>query len=72
MVERKFGLGVVVCVFNQDFSKVFLLKRSKEKRNKGGKDWGNPGGSRGERSQDNSKAVVCYANYENARWEDTG
>ena len=44
MTERKFGLGVVICVFNKDFSKILLLKRNEEKRKKGGADWGNVGG----------------------------
>lgn len=46
MTDRKFGLGVLVCVFNRDFSKILLLKRNQEKRNKS-KDkaeWGNVGG----------------------------
>lgn len=42
--ERKFGLGVIICVFNKDFSKILLLKRNIEKRKKGGADWGNVGG----------------------------
>jgi 8-oxo-dGTP diphosphatase len=44
MVERKFGLGVFVCIFNQDFSKVLLLKRNEEKRKRYDADWGNVGG----------------------------
>jgi ADP-ribose pyrophosphatase YjhB (NUDIX family) len=44
MVERKFGLGVVICIFNRDFSKIFLLKRNEEKRKKNKADWGNVGG----------------------------
>ncbi|MCU0642166.1 MAG: NUDIX hydrolase [archaeon] len=43
-VERKFGLGVLICVFNRDFSKILLLKRNEEKRRKSGADWGNVGG----------------------------
>lgn len=42
--ERKFGLGVVICVFNKAFSKILLLKRNEGKRKKGGVDWGNIGG----------------------------
>ena len=42
--ERKFGLGVIICVFNKDFSKILLLKRNMEKRKNGGADWGNVGG----------------------------
>ena len=42
--EIKFGLGAFICVFNKDFSKILLLKRNKEKREKYGKDWGNIGG----------------------------
>jgi 8-oxo-dGTP pyrophosphatase MutT (NUDIX family) len=42
--EKRFGLGVVVCVFNRDFSKILLLKRNEEKRKKFGADWGNIGG----------------------------
>ena len=44
MTDRKFGLGVVICIFNKDLSKIFLLKRNKEKREKCGADWGNVGG----------------------------
>lgn len=44
MENRKFGLGVVVCVFNRDFSKILFLKRNEEKRNKNKADWGNVGG----------------------------
>ena len=44
MEDRKFGLGVIVCIFNRDFSKILLLKRNEEKRNRGGADWGNVGG----------------------------
>jgi ADP-ribose pyrophosphatase YjhB (NUDIX family) len=43
-IERKFGLGVFVCVFNKDFSKILLIKRNAEKRKKHGADWGNIGG----------------------------
>ena len=43
-IERKFGLGVVICIFNRDFSKTLLLKRNEEKRKKNGADWGNVGG----------------------------
>ncbi|MDD5699830.1 MAG: NUDIX hydrolase [Candidatus Nanoarchaeia archaeon] len=44
MIDRKFGLGVFVCVFNRDFSKILLLKRNEEKRKRSGADWGNIGG----------------------------
>ena len=44
MEERKFGLGVIVCIFNRDFSKILLLKRNEEKRKKNKADWGNVGG----------------------------
>jgi len=44
MEDRKFGLGVLICVFNRDFSKILLLKRSEEKREKNKADWGNVGG----------------------------
>jgi len=44
MVERKFGLGVLICIFNRDFSKILLLKRNEEKRKKNNADWGNVGG----------------------------
>ncbi len=43
-MERKFGLGVLNCIFNRDFSKILLLKRNEEKRKKGGAEWGNVGG----------------------------
>ena len=44
MENKRFGLGVIVCVFNRDFSKILLLKRNKEKRNINKADWGNVGG----------------------------
>ena len=44
MADRKFGLGVLICIFNRDFSKILLLKRNEEKRKKCGADWGNVGG----------------------------
>ncbi len=44
MEDRKFGLGVIVCIFNRDFSKIFLLKRNKVKRDLNKADWGNAGG----------------------------
>lgn len=44
MIERKFSLGVLICVFNKDFSKLLLLKRNEEKRIKNNADWGNVGG----------------------------
>ncbi len=44
MENRRFGLGVFVCVFNKDFSKILLVKRNEEKRKKFGADWGNIGG----------------------------
>ena len=44
MENNKFGLGVIVCIFNKDFSKIFLLKRNKNKRDLNKLDWGNPGG----------------------------
>jgi ADP-ribose pyrophosphatase YjhB (NUDIX family) len=43
MKERKFGLGVLICIFNKDFSKILLIKRNQEKRSKN-KDWGFVGG----------------------------
>jgi 8-oxo-dGTP pyrophosphatase MutT (NUDIX family) len=43
-IERKFGLGVIVYIFNRDFSKILLLKRNEEKRNRNKADWGNVGG----------------------------
>jgi len=42
--ERKFSLGVFVCIFNRDFSKILLLKRNEQKRKKSGREWGNIGG----------------------------
>ena len=44
MSDRKFGLGVIVCLFNRDFSKILLLKRNEEKRNRNKADWRNVGG----------------------------
>jgi ADP-ribose pyrophosphatase YjhB (NUDIX family) len=44
MDEKRFGLGVVLYVFNQDLSKVLLLKLDEHKRAKFGADWGNVGG----------------------------
>jgi len=44
MENRKFGLGVVIYIFNRDVSKLLLLKRNEEKSNKNKADWGNVGG----------------------------
>jgi len=44
MKNKRFGLGVIVCIFNNDFSRIFLLKRNKEKRDLNKANWGNPGG----------------------------
>jgi len=33
-----------MCIFNKDFSKILLLKRNKEKREKNKADWGHVGG----------------------------
>ena len=44
MEDRKFGLGVIICIFNRDFSKILLLKRNEEKRKGNKADWGNVGG----------------------------
>jgi 8-oxo-dGTP pyrophosphatase MutT (NUDIX family) len=40
----RFGVGVFVFIFNKDFSKVLLIKRNEEKRNKYGFTWGTTGG----------------------------
>jgi 8-oxo-dGTP diphosphatase len=42
--DKRFGLGVIVCIFYRDFSKILLLKRNKEKRDLNKADWGNAGG----------------------------
>jgi ADP-ribose pyrophosphatase YjhB (NUDIX family) len=44
MDEKRFGLGTVLYVFSQDFSKILLLKLNKHKRITFGADWGNVGG----------------------------
>ena len=44
MDEKRFGLGTVLYVFNQNFSKVLLLRLNETKRIKFGADWGNVGG----------------------------
>jgi 8-oxo-dGTP diphosphatase len=47
MIENtdiKFSAGVLMLVFNEDFSKILLLKRNEAKRKKYGFDWGNPEG----------------------------
>lgn len=56
MDEKRFGLGMVLYVFNQDLSKVLLLKLNEHKRAKFGADWGNVGGkiNIGETSLENS------------------
>lgn len=41
-MDRMFGLGVVVCLFNPDFSRIFLLKRIADKQAAG--VWGSVGG----------------------------
>lgn len=44
MDEKRFGLGTVLYVFNQDFSGVLLIRLKEAKRIKFGADWGNVGG----------------------------
>lgn len=44
MENKRFGLGVIIYIFNKNFSKILLLKRNKEKRNLNKADWGSPGG----------------------------
>ena len=44
MDEKRFGLGTVLYVFSQDFSRILLLKLNETKRIKFGADWGNVGG----------------------------
>jgi ADP-ribose pyrophosphatase YjhB (NUDIX family) len=39
-----FGLGVFVCLFNNDLNKILLLERNDEKQKKWGAKWGNVGG----------------------------
>ena len=39
MDEKRFGLGTVLYVFNQDLSRILLLKLNKHKRVKFGADW---------------------------------
>jgi len=42
--QTRYGVGVFVFIFNKDFSKVLLIKRNQEKREKYGFAWGTPGG----------------------------
>lgn len=51
---KKFGMAVFACIFNPDLSKVLLIKRNAEKREKYGFDWAIVGGKieLGEYSQD--------------------
>ena len=44
MKERKFSLGVFVCIFNKDISKILLIKRNKQKVSTYLGEWGNVGG----------------------------
>lgn len=44
MEEKRFGLGVFLYVFNQNLSKVLLLKLNEIKRKKFNATWGNVGG----------------------------
>lgn len=44
MEDKRFGLGVFLYVFNQNLSKVLLLKLNETKRNKFNATWGNVGG----------------------------
>jgi 8-oxo-dGTP diphosphatase len=44
MEERRFGIGVLISIFNKDLSKILLIKRNEEKRNKNKADWGSVGG----------------------------
>ena len=40
----KFGFATFVYLFNEDLTKILLIKRNKEKRDKYGADWGSIGG----------------------------
>jgi len=40
----RFGHGVFLFIFNRNFSKILLIKRNKEKRDKFGFTWGTVGG----------------------------
>lgn len=42
--ENNFSLSVFIYIFNKDLSKILLIKRNKEKRDKWGFDWGTIGG----------------------------
>ena len=42
--NNRFGLGAFVCIFNRDYSKILLLYRNAEKRERWGAKWGNIGG----------------------------
>jgi len=63
--EKRFSAGVFAIVFNQDLSKILLLKRNEQKRKKYGADWGNVGGilELGEYSVDGAIREA---------WEETG
>ena len=42
--NKRFGLGVVLLVFNRQMTKLLMLKRNAAKRKKWGRAWGNVGG----------------------------
>lgn len=42
--EDNFSLSVFIYIFNKNLSKILLIKRNKEKRDKWGFDWGTIGG----------------------------
>lgn len=44
MGDVRFSAGVFVAIFNPGLTKILLLKRNKQKRDKYGYDWGNIGG----------------------------
>jgi ADP-ribose pyrophosphatase YjhB (NUDIX family) len=54
MADKKISLGVFMYIFNNNFSRVLLLKLNEEKMKKSGANWGNVGGKMhpGEKSID--------------------
>ncbi len=64
MRERKtFGLGVFVCIFNKDFSKIMLTRLNAAKRKRWGAEWSNVGGKI-EFGEDSKQACIREANEE--------
>jgi ADP-ribose pyrophosphatase YjhB (NUDIX family) len=55
--QGRIDFAVFGYLFNSDYSKILLIRRNKEKRERWGFDWGIPGG-KGEWKEDSKEAII--------------